>query len=89
MLNILSIIFLLLLTSCNTVKEKFGLIVTSPNEYDVSYNKNLEIPPISHLSASKAFQECSIAEYSARVQDLNPKEKALIQDIVNNNKRGF
>ena len=43
---IIAILPLFVLISCNkNFKERIGIVTTGPNEYEVTRNKGLEVPP--------------------------------------------
>lgn len=77
MKNILIIISALLLTiSCsNKTKKTLGLIETIPDEYQVTRNKPLEVPPHYNLEDIASANSNKIT-----VNSLSDSEKAIIEE---------
>ncbi len=77
MKNILIIIAMLLLTiSCsNKSKETLGLIETIPDEYQVTRNKPLEVPPHYNLD------EVVNPKANSNSNTLSNSEKAIIDEV--------
>ena len=66
---------LVLLSSCgNKVKNMLGITETMPNEYQVTRNQSLEIPP--HFNISE-LNDKNIS----KSEKLSKTEKALLNDI--------
>lgn len=77
---LLLIITLLTVTSCNKkLKEKLGVVTTGPNEYNVSRNKPLEVPPHYELPAPNETYNKS--DTSEGTDKLNEGEQELINEI--------
>lgn len=77
MKNIPIIISALLLTiSCsNKTKKTLGLIETIPDEYQVTRNKPLELPPHYNLEEIN-----SVSSNKNTVKSMSNSEKAIIQE---------
>ncbi len=83
MKNIIKILFIsffsLLLVSCSTkTKHKIGLLNPGPNEYEVTKNKPLEMPPHYNLKESKNSDVTSTNE------NLSKAEKELLKEASKN-----
>jgi hypothetical protein len=81
------IIFLLVITmlavsACSKkVKETIGISTAGPNEYRVTRNKSLEVPPHYDLPAIGAKD--SKKNSTPSLKKLNDAEKALIEEMKN------
>lgn len=66
---------LILATACSSkTKNALGLTETMPDEYQVTRNKSLEVPP--HYNATSAKQKAKKGK-----KNLSKAEKALLKEI--------
>jgi hypothetical protein len=72
---------LLILQSCSqNLKRKIGFSDSGPNEYSVTKNKPLEMPPHFNIEELEKINRSSDSD----LKDLNPGQRALIESLNNN-----
>jgi len=78
-----NIMFLLFISTCliacsTRTKHKIGLVNPGPNEYAVTKNKPLEMPPHYNLELSED------KKYNTKDGNLNVAEKELLKEASKN-----
>lgn len=72
------------LCSCsNNIKQKIGILSHGPNEYEVTKNRPLEIPPHFDLDEIKNIKKTDKAHQSLTDDSLNNAQKDLLEEIIN------
>lgn len=83
-MRIFLLLFTILLTvsACNNkVKETIGITTAGPDEYVVTRNKSLEMPPHYELPPVQDDSQKIGNDNKKVTKDLNEGEKALIKEI--------
>ena len=77
---IAAIIALLSIQSCsNNIKRKLGLATPGPNEYEVSSNRPLEMPP--HFNLEEIDNLKSSGRNDEANSKLNDAQKSLLKEL--------
>lgn len=78
---LLLVAVLLVTSACNSkIKETMGITTSGPDEYMVTRNKSLEMPPHYELPPIQTGRE-KVGSDERVAKDLNEGERALIKEI--------
>ena len=79
LLYILSIT--LMLSACQSMKNKMGLTTTGPDEYQVQRSKTLETPPHYDLPDPYKMQKHDELDSKKLYDTLSDSEKAVLKEV--------
>ncbi|MCT4635725.1 MAG: DUF3035 domain-containing protein [Rickettsiales bacterium] len=79
--KIIYLILLILITSCTNLKEKAGLVKYQPDEYQVTTNPPLTVPPNFDIQSPEELMAKKNSPEQEKDNNLSKGENLILQNI--------